>query len=237
MKGISPENLRDLILTVGIHKAERPLSPIEVAVLINTALNAGTTINEVSQESLLSEDMVRRFNQLTKLPAEIRHLVDWGRKLSKISFSAAVKIASLKLETEQVILGEATLEHGFSKKEVIEIVENRNRIGKPIDICIEETLKMRPQIIKKYLFIGSIKSQVVREGITNLSQKERDLLLKTIINSNLPGLPSWGGTLGENRFSIVGDEVLYQSLNSLPNDFATIINGYLKSELLKSGQS
>ena len=39
-------------------------------------------------------DMVKRFNQLTKLPVEIQHLVDWGRKLSKISFSAAVKITS-----------------------------------------------------------------------------------------------------------------------------------------------
>ena len=235
MKGISPENLRDLILTVGIHKKERQLSPIEAAVLISTALKAGTTTEEFSQELMLSKSMVERFNQLTKLPVDIQHLVDWGRKLSKISFSAAVKIASLKLETEKVILGEATLEHGFSKNEVIEIVDNRNRIGKPIDICIEETLKMRPQIIKRYLFIGSVKSQVVRERITNLSQKERDLLLKTIINSNLPGLPSWGGTLGENRFSIVGNEILYQSLNSLQNDFATSINGYLESELLKSG--
>ncbi len=235
MKGISPENLRDLILTVGIHKKERLLSPIEAAVLINTALKAGTTTKEVSQIVLLSEDMVKRFNQLTKFPVEIQHLVDWGRKSSKISFSAAVKITSLKLETERLILGEATLEYGFSKNEVIEIVDNRNRIGKPIDICIEETLKMRPQIIKRYLFIGSVKSQVVRERITNLSQKERDLLLKTVINSNLPGLPSWEGALGENRFSIIGNEILYQSLSSLPNDFAMSINGYLESELLKSG--
>lgn len=232
MKGISQENLRDLILTVGIHKKERPLSPMEVSVLINAALKAGITKNEISQELLLSEDMVIRFSQLTKLPIEIQHLVDWGNKISKISFSTAVKIASLKLEAEQVILVEATLEHGFSKNEVIEIVDNRNRIGKPIDVCIGETLKMRPQIIKRYLFIGSVKSQVVRDRIANLSQKERDLLLKTAINSNLPGLPSWDGTLGENRFSIVGDEILSHSLNRLTNDFTTSINGFLEAELL-----
>ncbi len=232
MKGISPENLRDLILTVGIHKKERQLSPIEGAVLINTALKAGTTIKEVSQELMISESMVERFNQLTKLPIEIQHLVDWGKRLSKISFSTAVKIASLKLETEQAILGEATLEHGFSKNEVIEIVDNRNRIGKPIDVCIGETLKMRPQIIKRYLFIGSVKSQVVRDRIANLSQKERDLLLRIAINSNLQGLPSWDGTLGESRFSIVGDEILSHSLNGLTSDFTTSINGFLEAELL-----
>lgn len=231
MKGLSSKNLRDLILTVGIHKVERQLSPIEAAELINTALNAGTTKEEVSQEIMLSESMVERFNQLNKLPIGIRHFVDWGKKESKIAFSSAIKIVSLKHDTERIKLAEAILEHRFTKYEVIEIVDNRNRIGKHLDLCIEETLKMRPHIIKRYLFIGSIKSSALRERITAISQKERDLLLKVVINSYLPDLPSWDGALGVNSFNIVGDEELSQSLNSLPDDFSSSINRYLELEL------
>ena len=68
-----------------------------------------------------------------------------------------------------------------------------------------------------------------------MSQKERDLLLHKVLDYNIPGLPSWDGSLGLNRFSIIGNEVLHESLNKLPNDFAASINGYLEAELLKSG--
>ena len=41
MRGLSPYEVRQLILSVGTRKSERPLSPVEVAKLMQKALEAG----------------------------------------------------------------------------------------------------------------------------------------------------------------------------------------------------
>ena len=64
MIGISPEDKRDLILSVGIHKTERPLSPIEVAELLEKLISSGTTKKEISKEILLDSTMISRFLRL-----------------------------------------------------------------------------------------------------------------------------------------------------------------------------
>ncbi len=234
MKGISAENQRDLILSVGIHQLERSLSPTEVAELLKTAIDSGTTKKELAEEIMLDSSMIDRFLRLLKLSPSIRHLVDWGGK-AKISFSAASEIARLEASDEQELVGKTTLEHSLSKKEAIRIVENRNRIGKPIDECIKEVLKMRPLIIRRYLFIGTIQSSELRDRLSEKTQKERDDLFKEVVTSNLPNLPSWNGSLGINRFTLIGYKELDQALSRFPTDFTSCINDYLGSDILGNG--
>lgn len=231
MRGISAEELRDLILSVGIHKQERILSPVEVAELLEKAINAGATIQEISKEILLNPTMTTRLHRLLNLTPETQLLVGWGGK-SRISPSTASEIARLKTTEEQEFLGRATLEHGLSKKEVIHIVEVRNKFNKPINECVEEILKMRPRIIRRYLFIGAVRSLEVRNKLSEMSQKERDVLFNKVVTSNLPNLPSWDGLLGVNRFTLVGNEDLDQALSKLSTDFASSINDYLESGIL-----
>ena len=109
MKVISPENKRDLILSVGIHKKERPLSPVEVAELLQKLINSGTTKKEISQEIVLDLTMISRFLRLLNLAPEIQHLIGWGGQ-SRISFSTASEIARLKTSAEHKFLAKSTLE-------------------------------------------------------------------------------------------------------------------------------
>ena len=231
MKGISAENLRDLILSVGTHKQERTLSPIEVAELLEKAINAGTTIQEISKEILLDSTMTTRLRRLFNLAPEIQHLVGWGGK-SRISTSTASEIACLRTLEEQEFLAKATLEHGLSKREVIQIVEVRNKFSKPIDECVKEIMKMRPRIIRRYLFIGAVKSSEVQNGLSKMSQEERNVLFNKAVTSNYPDLPYWEGLLGIKGFNLIGNEDLNQALSKLSTDFESIINDYLESSIL-----
>ena len=173
MRGISAEELRDLILSVGTHKQERILSPVEVAQLLETEINAGATIQEISKEILLNPTMTTRLHRLLNLAPEIQHLVGWEGK-PKISPSTASEIARLKILKEQEFLANAALENRLSKKEVIQIIEVRNKFNKPIGECVEEIIEMRPRIIRRYLFIGAIYSLELQNKLSKMSQKERD---------------------------------------------------------------
>jgi len=233
MKGISAESERDLILSVGTQKPDRPLSPMEVAELINAAINSGETIGEISKEILLDTTMITRFRRLVTLAPEIQHFVGWGGK-SRISFSTASEIARLRTHEEQEYVGNATLENGLSKKEVIQIVEARSRVGKPIVDSVKEILGMRPRTIRRYLYIGAIRSSEVKKTLSNMSQKERDELLRKVVTANLPSLPSWEGLLGKERFTLIGEEDLNKRLVELEADFASSINSYLESYLIRN---
>lgn len=230
MKGISVENQRDLILSVGIHKQERPLSPIEVAQLLDTLFKSGTTIKEVTSEILLTAGMIARFLRLLNLAPEMQHLVGWGGE-SRISFSTASEIARLKTSEEQEFVGKATLEHALSKSEVIQILQARNKFNRPINECVDEILKMRPHVIRRYLFIGAIRSLEVQNRLSEMSQKERDTLFDNIVTFNLPNLTYWDGLLGVTRFSLIGNDDLDEALSKLPTDFSSTINDYLESSL------
>jgi hypothetical protein len=234
MKGISSENQRDLILSVGVHKGERQLSPLEVAELLKKAVDSGTTIKELSAEIMLDSTMIFRFLRLSNLSPEIQHLVDWGGK-SKISFSTASEIARSKTVDEQNYLGRATLENNLSKNEVIQIIETRIKFGRPISDCVEEIIKMRPQTIRRYLFIGGVQSSEVRDQLASMTQKERDFLFGEVIRSVLPGVLSCEGQLGKNRFSLIGNEDLDLALSRLTSDFESIINKYLELRIHQNG--
>ncbi len=232
MRGVSAEELRDLILSVGTHKQERILSPIEVAELLEKATNAGTAIQEISKEILLSPTMIIRLRRLLKLAPEIRHIVDWKGK-PKISPSTASEIACLKTLKEQDFLANATLEHGLSKSEVIQIVEVRRKSSKSVNECVEEIFKMRPRMIRRYLFIGAVKSSEVQDRLSKMPQKERNVLFNNVVTLNLPNLASWDGSLGVNRFTLIGNEDLNETISKLPTDFASSINAHLESIILK----
>ena len=230
MKGLSPEEQRDLILSVGIHRQERILSPVEVAILMEKAMNAGSTIREISEEITLGPTMVARFLRLLNLAPEIRHHVHW-RDRSHISFSVASEIARLSIPGDQEFLGNATLKHQLSKSEVIQTIQTMNKFNRPIEQCVDEVLQMRPRVIKRYLFVGAIKSPELRKRLSEMSQRERDTLFENVIASNLPDLPSWNGSLGTTRFTLIGNEALDQALSRLPTDFASSINHYLESSI------
>lgn len=228
MKGLSVEEQRDLILSIGVHRQERHLSPLEVAALFQRAITAGSTIKEISEEVLLRDTtMITRLLRLLNLAPEIRHQVGWGTK-SHISFSAASVIACLTTPSEQEFLANATLEHQLSKNEVMQAVGIRNELNRPVEQCVEEVVRARPTVIRRYLFIGAINSPELRSRLSGMSQKERDILFARVIALNIPDLPHWEGSLGTMRFTLIGNQDLDTALGNLPGDFSASINRYLE---------
>ena len=230
MIGITVEEQRDLILSVGIHKQERTLSPIEVAQLLDKAIKAGTNIKELSGEILLDTTMITRFLRLLDISPNLRHLVGWGGK-SSISFSTASEIARLEIVEDQEILGEAILKNQLSKTEVIRINETKKKFGKTIDDCVEDILNMRPRVVRRYLFIGAIRSSRLKERLDQMSQKERDIFFNNVLTIMLPGVSTAEGLLGNNRFTLIGNDDLEQALEGLSDDFSAVINDYLESNI------
>lgn len=235
MRGLSSEIQQDLILSVGTRRAKRRLSPIEVAEAIEMSLASGSTVQELAVELDLHPTMVPRFRRLLKLPSDVRHVVDWWQGEARLSFEAASHIARLASSKEQQKVVEAALKHGLGKVETIQIVQIRERSGRPIAECIEEVLHMRPQIERRHLLIGAITSEKVRIALGQMSQHERDQLLKSAVTSHSPELPPWEGRLGMQRFTLLGNEAFGTAVQRLPGGFEEAINAYVEQEISPRG--
>lgn len=231
--GLSPEVQRDLILSVGTHRGNRRLSPIEVAEAMEAAINAGTSVQQLAS-ALLFEGltMITRFRRLLKLDSAIKHLVGWGGK-SGLSIETASAIARLQSREEQEMVAKAVLEYRLSKKEVYQVVQIQARSGKTVAECIEDVLRMRPQIEKRHILIGAIISPNVREVLVRMKQQERDQILENALISNVPQLPPWEGYLGIDRFTLVGSEDFSVIAQGLPGGFEEAVNVYLEKEVSK----
>ena len=228
MRGLSPQIQRDLILSVGTRRARRRLSPIEVAQAIETSLASGSTVQELAARLDLHPTMVPRFRRLLNLPPDIRHLVDWGQAEARLSFEAASHIARLASSKEQQEVAEAALKHGLGKVETIQIVQIRERSGRPIAECIGDVLRMRPQIERRHILIGAITAEKLRIVLRQMTQRERDQLLKSAVTSYAPELPPWEGRLGVERFTLLGSDAFGAAAQRLPGGFEDAINAYLR---------
>jgi len=228
---LSPEVQRDLILSVGTHRGDRRLSPIEVAEAMEAAINAGTSVQQLASVLLLEDStMITRFRRLLRLTSAIKHLVGWGGK-SGLSIETAEAVARLQSQEEQEFVAKAVLEHRLSKQEVKQIVQIRERSGKPIVECTEDALRMRPQIEKRHILIGAIISPNVREVLIQMKQQERDQFLKNALILHAPELPPWEGHLGIDRFTLVGSEDFSATVLGLPGGFEEAVNLYLETEV------
>lgn len=231
MKGLSPEIQRDLILSVGTRRARRPLSPIEVAEAMETSLASGSTVRELATELHLDPTMVPRFRRLLKLLPDIRHLVDWWQGEARLSFEAASHIARLASSKEQQEVAEAVIKHGLGKVDTIQIVQIRERSGRPIAECIGDVLRMRPQIERRHILIGAITSEKLRIALRQMTQQERDQLLKSAVTSYGPELPPWEGRLSVERFTLLGSDAFSDAVQRLPGGFEDAINAYLQERM------
>lgn len=231
VSGISKSDLRDLILSVGTHRRQRRLSPIEAAELFHIEKAGGKTNQQLADMVLLKDTtMVNRFLSLLELSPELRHLVDWGQSDSTISFTAAAELSHLEF-SDQECLAEAVLKYSLTKSEVIQIVQIRKRSRKDIETCIREVLRLRPQIVRKYVFIGAIFEEKIASCLKRLKQCERDGLLKKVVGEMLYDI-EWSGRLGWKRFSLVGAEGLAKQLRTLEPDFEHVINQKIGKEIV-----
>ena len=232
MKGLSPSEIGQLILSVGTHRSERPLSPIEVAKLIQKALEAGERRKEIAiRLHLNGSTIIGRFIRLLSLPPQVQHLIGWGSDPVTLSFSAASGIAQLSSAQDQYALAKASLENQLNRLEITQVVQIRQRSGKPIENCIEEVLNQRPIIEKRHVIVGELLSERLKTELEQVSQLERDSVLQSVLERYVPDIPPLGAQLRDGYFFLIGDDEFHRAIMSLSDGFEKSITEYLMLEL------
>lgn len=190
----------------GRHRRGRPLSPIEVGALLRRARNAGASIRDCARALKLTDSQIGRFLRVFELPADIRHLVAWGRSLDSIGFTTAVQIARVDDKDEQRALAAAVLEQRLQMDEVRQVVQLGQRSGRTVEERLQEVLGMRPTVVRHYVFVGAVGDEGVEAVLGTMTQIERDTILRSGLDAvNLRGA---SGRLGEKFFTLVGGEQL-----------------------------
>ncbi len=203
--GLTEEEERDLILSVGTHMRERRLSPMEVAELFERAIAHGANRSQLASACHLEgATAVGRFLRLTALPDRIRPLVDWGSSRSTLSTTQAQDIARLNSQAAMEELAVRVLEHGLSSKEVRYIVQLIERSASDVEEAVQAQLELRPEVRRLYVFLGLVTSDTAREKLKGMTQDDRDRTMRQfLVSCNIVNLE---GRLGSEQFALVGAE-------------------------------
>ena len=205
MEGLTQDERRDLILSVGTHRGERRLSPLEVAQLLEKARAAGATKRECSKALQVGVTQISTFLKLLELTAEVQHLAGWGSaQQASIPFSSLAELHRMH-PAVQLRVAEVILREGLTWKEVIELTQIARRSGDPVEQCIKVVLARRPQIERRYLFMGKVDDRAA-DSLSALSQRERDALLDQVLQDLLGSRYAFEARLGQEHFTVLTSE-------------------------------
>lgn len=214
LPGLSALEVGRLRMSVGYgtHTKGRPLSPIEVGTLLRRTMESGASLQDCVKTLKVGSSQLSRFLGVLDLPADLLHYVDFGRSApAKIGFTTAVELVRVPDPDDQRAIATAILERGLETDEVRQVAQIRRRSGRPIDECLKEIIGMRPTVERVYVFIGAIVEADVQAALAALTQAERNALLHSALK--VIGL-SASGRLGEQVFTLAGDEQLNSRLSS-----------------------
>ena len=234
MKNLPVEVQRNLVLSVGTHRGERPLSPIEAGIAIDLEIRHGTSPAELARDLLLKDTtMLPKFRRLLQLPAEVRHLVDWGGSPATISMSSAAEISRLADSDDQQLLADAVLTNRLTKVEVQQVVELSLKQIAVLPEAIQRILSARPKTVHQHIFVGAVNQPRISESISTMTQQQRDGILANVLKRIVPKEISAKGRLGASRFDIVGSEDLAIYFGGVPQGFEQLINHEIALELVQ----
>ena len=218
LEGLSGIELGRLRISVGYgtHKKGRPLTPMEVALLVDRARAHGASLSKCAQQIRIDESGLGRFLRLLELPDDLRHLVDWGGGPSVLSFTCATEVIRIRSHDDMRAVAEAVLEHRLTSKETRQTVQLLNRSDRSVADVVREVLNMRPVVERHYVFIGLIDSPALTTGLADLTQREKDAVLAAAVGA--VGLAGASGRLGQTRFTLVGDESFGTAMSRLGAD-------------------
>ena len=237
LAGLNALELGRLRMSVGYgtHKAGRPLSPVEVGLLLRKAQDEGMSLRDCAEAVQLDgTGHIGRFLRILELPEDLRHLVDWGGGKRFIGFTSAVELANIQDPEDQRTVADAVLSKGLNSKEVRQVAQIRKRSGRAVEACVDEVLGMRPTVERRYVFIGSAEKEDVAK-LGGLTQAVRDSILKSGIERL--GLRGATGRLGTRFFTLVGDEAFNASMLDVgKEDIETLLRTHI-SETIDNGAS
>ena len=206
LSGLSPLELGRLRMSVGYgsHRKGRPLSPVEVGLLVQKALGDGASLADCARAMQLDgTGHIGRFLRILELPEDVRDVVDWGTGRDFVGFTAAVELAKLSAAEDQRTVARAILAEALSSREVRQVAQLRRRSERAVEVCVAEVVGMRPRIERRYVFVGSVAPEDVG-ALGVRTQAIRDAILAGGIED--VGLRGVRGRLGTRFFTLVGRE-------------------------------
>lgn len=237
LAGLNAMDLGRLRMSVGYgrQKKGRPLSPVEVGLLLRKARDEGTSLEDCAEAVRLDgTGHIGRFLRILKLPEDVRHLIDWGAGEGFVGFTSAVELAKFRDPEDQRAVAEAILSKGLNSREVRQAAQLRKRSGRPVEECVDEVLGMRAVVERRYVFIGSVAEEDVAE-LGGLTQAAKDSVLKSGIERfNLQGAT---GRLGARFFTLVGDERFNASMLDVGKENVEALLRSHISETVNNGAS
>ncbi len=226
---LTQEERRDLLVSIGTHRGERRLSPVDVAQLFQKAAGAGASLAQcASAAGLVGTDMVKRFLRLLELPPSVQATVAWRRSETTLSFTAATELARLPNALQKPAAREV-LARGLSSSEVKQAVQRSTRGGIDPREAISEILALRPIVERRHVFIGMLSVPTAERRIEALGQGERNTLLSAALCA-LIGEQHASVRLTPTGFVIAGDDDVADAMRRL-GDFETIISSAVAQQL------
>jgi len=219
--GLTEEERRDLLVSVGTHRGQRRLSPVDVARLFQKAIDAGASLAQcASAAGLEGTEMVKRFLRLLDLPPSVQTAVSWGGSDTTLAFTAASEIARLAPSLQELTAREA-LARGLSSSEIKQVVQRIARSGLGSLEAVEEIVALRPVVERRHVIIGILSNPTVGKRIEELRQDERDDVLARVLEK-LIGEQHVASRLTPTGFVITGSEDLAETIHGLGDFEATI---------------
>ena len=233
MKGLTTQELKLLLRSVGTHRGDRPLSPLEVGQLLKKSVGAGSTRKELASALSIGTTQVSSFLKLPDLASDIRHLADWGSATqASVSFSSLAELGRLS-ESDQVEAAGAILSYKLTWKEVVQLVQIATRSGKAMGSCIQEVLRLRPQVERRYLYVGAITNENLEHLLDTMTQKQRDDLLERALLELVSTTDLVSGRLGSKNFTLLSSANLFELLSIKPDN----LEDQLNRQLVEASQS
>lgn len=202
--GLSDIEERDLILSVGTHRSERRLSPVEIAELFDRAMKSGVSRDQLAERCLLENTtIIGRFLSLLDLAPVVQHLVSFGTGVGSISFTAGKEIARVGDQESQAVLAERTLQDRLTSAEVRAVVQKMLRSGASIEDSADAIVELRVRVERQYVYIAGIEESEVSVWLAEMTQLQRDEILREFLST---WSLSADGHLGDKSFTLVADE-------------------------------
>lgn len=226
---LSPAEQRDLLVSIKTHRGSRRLSPVQVAELFAKARANGATLHECAAAvGLGSSAMVSRFLRLLELPVAVQQMADWGRSTTSLPFSAASEVARLPPEQHEPV-AKAVVSAGLGAGETKQAVQRLLRSDLQAEEAVQEILKLRPSLERRYVVIGSFDDDSLTEALVPIDADERNQMLGVLIQREF-AIQDVSARLEPTGFVLSGPQALADRLDEL-GDVEGAVTEQLREQL------
>ncbi len=150
-------------------------------------------------------DMVSRFLRLLELSPFVQYSTGWRQTGPTISFTSAWRLNGFSHAAQDDVCREI-MANQLGTKEVEQVVQIRNRSGRPLSECVAEVVRMRREILKVHLIMGALTEPSIEKQLAGKTQAERDEIFGSVLAELFPMAPKMSGRLGDSKFTIVTNE-------------------------------